>query len=73
MPHFVRQLWHRWQRLARRIGEWQSRVILTVLYVFLIGPLTLIVRLKDPLGVRHSRMWQPCHNRSTDLLAARRQ
>jgi hypothetical protein len=73
MPHFLRQLWYQWQRLARRIGEWQSRVILTVLYLFLIGPLTLIVRIKDPLGVRHSRRWQPCHSRSADLPAARRQ
>jgi len=73
MRRFFSQFWHRWQRLARRIGEWQSRVILTVLYLFLVGPLTLIVRVKDPLGLRHYLMWQPYHGRSADLSAARRQ
>ena len=52
MNYFFSQFWHQWQRVARRIGEWQGRVILTVLYLFLLGPLTLIVSVNDPLGLR---------------------
>jgi hypothetical protein len=73
MSRLLKQFWQQWQRVARRIGEWQSRVILTVLYLFLVGPLTLIVRGKDPLGLRRCLTWQPYHSRSADLPAARRQ
>jgi hypothetical protein len=73
MRSLFTQFWHRWQGVARRIGEWQGRVILTVLYFVLIGPLTLIVRAKDPLGLHRPLTWQRCQGRSADLTAARRQ
>lgn len=50
----LRGIWEAWKRMARIIGNFQARVILTVLYVVLIAPLGLIVRLvSDPLHLRH--------------------
>ena len=59
--------------IARRIGELQSRVVLTLLYFLLFAPLTLIVRAKDPLGLKEPPGWRPYHSRSADLPSALRQ
>ena len=48
-------LWRVWKHIARRIGEFQGRVLLTVLYALLVVPVGLILRLlADPL-----RRWRP--------------
>lgn len=73
MHTLLGQFWRGWQRAARRLGAWQSRIVLTILYVVLIGPLTLIVRRKDPLGLRGRLSWQPYRGRSADLPATRSQ
>ncbi|HKA53290.1 MAG TPA: hypothetical protein VKJ47_06470 [Candidatus Binatia bacterium] len=73
MRTLLGQFWRGWQRAARRLGAWQSRIVLTILYVVLIGPLTLIVRRKDPLGLRGRLFWQPYRGRSADLPATRSQ
>ena len=50
---FLRDLWTAWKRLARIIGDFQARLLLTVLYVVLIVPVGLVIRLlSDPLQVR---------------------
>ena len=42
-----------WTRLARQIGDFQARVVLTILYVFLLLPFGLTTRLiGDPLRVK---------------------
>ncbi len=46
-------LWRAWTRLARRIGDVQARVLLTVFYYAVLGPFALALRLRsDPLGLR---------------------
>lgn len=49
----MKSFWEKWQRVARRIGDFQARVILTVLYFVIIGPFALIVRgVADPLSLK---------------------
>ena len=49
----LHRIWAAWKRLARRIGEFQGRVVLTVLYAVLILPVGLVLRLlADPLRRR---------------------
>lgn len=58
----MKKLWEKWQRVARKIGDFQARLILTVLYFIIIGPFALIVRWgADPLSLkrRGQRGWRP--------------
>jgi len=49
----LKRLWEAWKRLAHRIGDFQARVILTVLYAVLVLPFGLVVRFfTDPLRIR---------------------
>jgi hypothetical protein len=49
----LRRIWEAWKRLARRIGEFNSRVLLTLLYIVLLIPFGLGLRLvADPLRRR---------------------
>lgn len=69
-------VWAGWQRLARRIGEFQSRVLLTVLYALLVMPVGLGLRLlADPLRRRRpaASNWTPRAGAPATLEEARRQ
>jgi hypothetical protein len=58
----VKELWRRWTIIARAIGEFQSRLILTIFYFFIMGPVALCVRIfSDPLRLKiPSRVtWSP--------------
>jgi hypothetical protein len=49
----MRRLWEGWKRVAKRIGNFQARVILTLLYFVIIAPFALIVRWgADPLSLK---------------------
>ena len=48
-----RRAWERWKVIAKKIGAFQSRVILTLFYIFIVPVFALIVKLfKDPLHLR---------------------
>ena len=48
-----RRAWERWKVIAKKIGAFQSRVILTLFYVLIVPVFALIVKLfKDPLHLR---------------------
>jgi hypothetical protein len=50
----LKRFWKAWTRLARKIGNFQARVLLTLLYAILVLPFGLIVRLfADPLRIKH--------------------
>lgn len=70
-------LWARWKIIAHVIGNFQARVLLSILYFVLIPPFGLLVRmLMDPLELRrHHRetLWRALPPRGTDLSEARRQ
>jgi hypothetical protein len=50
----LKALWSAWKRLAHKIGNFQARVLLTVLYATVVLPFGVIVRLfSDPLHMKH--------------------
>jgi hypothetical protein len=49
----LKRFWQAWTRLAKKIGTFQARVMLTVLYSVAILPFGLLVRLlADPLRIK---------------------
>ena len=56
----LRKLWAGWKRFGRRLGDFQARVILTVLYFVVVAPFALLVRFAaDPLSLkRHQGRWR---------------
>lgn len=77
----LRTLWRRIERGAHAVGDFQARIILSVLYVIFVLPVGLFVRTNDDaLGVRASQdrssdasHWQSRQSHADDLRAARRQ
>jgi hypothetical protein len=49
---FYKNLWAGWKRIARRIGDFQARLILALFYFIILSPFSLLVRISDPLGIR---------------------
>ena len=70
----MRVLWNAWKVLATRIGHFQSRLILVLLYFVAVGPLALIVRMvSDPLGVKRAGSAWTTRTRTVSMESARRQ
>ncbi len=50
MPDWLLPAWNGWKRIARRVADFQGRALLTVLYLVLVTPVGLVLRLvADPL------------------------
>ena len=60
-----RTLWEAWKGFARRMGNFQSRVLMSFLYFTVVLPFGLAVTgLSDPLHIRRTASqsnWQPKH------------
>lgn len=73
----LRILWNRWLPLAHKIGTFQSRILLTLFYFFVVTPFGLVVRLAmDPLQCKarpNTSLWNSREDRGDDLAGARRQ
>jgi lipopolysaccharide/colanic/teichoic acid biosynthesis glycosyltransferase len=51
--HIFRRGWEGWKKIARKIGDFNARVILTIFYFILMLPFALLVRLlTDPLHIK---------------------
>ncbi len=49
----LRRIWEAWKQLAQKIGNFQARVLLTLIYSVLVLPFGLAVRwLADPLRIK---------------------
>ncbi|HEY2105436.1 MAG TPA: hypothetical protein VGH29_06600 [Candidatus Binataceae bacterium] len=49
----LRELWAGWKKIARKIGDFQARVLMTVFYFVLLAPFALVVRrTSDPLAIK---------------------
>jgi hypothetical protein len=76
-PSVVRALWEWWKRVARRIGDFQARVLLMLFYFLIAGPFALVVsRVSDPLAIKPDtpRGWRPRGNlEGAPMERARRQ
>jgi hypothetical protein len=52
-PSHLSRLWEGWKRVARKIGDVQARIILTLFYIFIVGPFALPIRwFGDPMAIR---------------------
>jgi len=71
----LKRLWQAWKRVAHKIGNFQSRVLLTVLYFVLVLPFGLAVRFfSDPLRIKKlPTQWLDHPDETQDLLWARKQ
>jgi hypothetical protein len=49
----LRAAWNAWKRVARKIGDFQARVLLTILYAVVVLPFGLMSRLfSDSLQIK---------------------
>jgi hypothetical protein len=57
----ARAVWRWWTRVARRIGDVQARILLSLFYFVILGPFALVLRRRDPLAIRPGapRGWRP--------------
>ena len=71
----VKSAWAAWKRIAHKIGNFQARVILTVLYAVAVLPVGLIVRFfSDPLRIKHPPTeWLEYPDEVHDMAWAKRQ
>lgn len=71
------RLWTRWKRFGHRIGDFQARVILTLIYFVVLAPYGVVVRLfGDALDVRRTErttMWIRRKKEEPTVEKARRQ
>ena len=73
-----KKLWHRWTRFSKRMGSFQSRVMLSFFFFLLISPVALIIRtLGDPLKIKGKKImssyWSAKTPGSTEIADYRRQ
>lgn len=74
---WARQLWERWKRVARKIGDFQARALITLFYFLILAPVALAIRWRcDPLAIKAEtlRGWNDLEARDgTPMEHARRQ
>jgi hypothetical protein len=50
----LKALWSAWKRLAHKIGDFQARVLLTILYAIVVLPFGVAARIfSDPLNIKN--------------------
>lgn len=71
----LKHVWQRWKRIARGVGTFQARILLTVFYAVLVLPFGIVVRLfSDPLRIqRRPTQWLERPDEAHDLQWAKRQ
>lgn len=71
----LKRIWAGWTRLAHKIGNFQARVLLTILYAVLVLPFGIIVHLSsDPLRIKkRPTSWLDHPAGADDLRWARKQ
>jgi saxitoxin biosynthesis operon SxtJ-like protein len=54
----LRAFWKGWLAIAKKIGHFQSQLILALVYFIVVAPFALAVRIfKDPLNRRGGASW----------------
>jgi hypothetical protein len=73
----VKKLWAKWKAFAQIVGDFQARILLTLIYFIIVTPFGVLVRvLSDPLKLKHtphSSTWFPKPAEGATLENARRQ
>jgi hypothetical protein len=53
----LKALWETWKIVARKIGDFQARALLSFFYFVLLGPFAFVVKtFSDPLSLRPARV-----------------
>jgi hypothetical protein len=66
--------WREWTRIARRIGDFQARAILTAFYFVPLAPFALAVKWRgDPMAIkaRTPKGWRPVEDQRPSEAATR--
>jgi hypothetical protein len=73
----MRRLWKQWRNLARKVGNFQARILLTLFYFTVAAPFGLGTRwFADPLHARRAHgapAWDSREPRGAGLTELRRQ
>jgi hypothetical protein len=71
----LKRLWQGWKRIAHVIGDFQARVLLTVIYAVVVLPFGVVFRLfSDSLRIKHQPAeWLDYRHNLSDMDWARRQ
>ena len=73
----LKGLWQRWSEFSKRMGAFQSRILLSLVFFLLVSPFALAVRVfSDPLGLKprpEGSYWLPKKEDVADLESYRRQ
>lgn len=49
----IKRIWNFWKELSRKIGNFQARILLTIIYVVVVMPFGLAARFfSDPLHIK---------------------
>lgn len=70
----VRRAWQAWKVIAHKIGDFQARVILTLLYFLPLAPFALVVKYSsDPMAIKPGspKGWRPVPDTGSAAEAAR--
>ena len=73
----IKKLWQSWENFSKRMGSFQSRIILSLFYFIFVTPFALGVKIfSDPLRIKHQGSkshWIPKKEIKYDLEQYRRQ
>ncbi len=64
-------LWEWWKKTAKKIGDFQARIILTIFYFIVLGPFALAIRWgSNPLAIKTRTLqgWHPKANGQGTLM-----
>jgi len=75
--NLFKKLWHSWKDFSQRMGNFQSRIILSLFFFIFVSPFALAVKIfSDPLSIKHQRstsQWLPKKEIKNELEQYRRQ
>ncbi len=55
-PGLFRRVWHRWMGFSKRMGSFQSRIMLSFFFFLVISPVALLIKfLGDPLRIKKTK------------------
>ena len=73
----LRAIWEGWKRLAHRIGVFNTKLLLFLVYYLILGPVSLVMRWfqPDPLAkrIQPGSLYTSIDGSTNDLERARRQ
>jgi len=75
---FFKRVWHRWRSFSKRMGSFQSRILLSLFFFIVVSPAAVFIRaLGDPLRIKKAKAtesyWLTKTESSTELEDYRRQ